>query len=500
MARGKDNPRKRAEEQARKSRNSAAHRSLLRRAQKGGNARSAQSSTGAEGLVDDTAHGGAVDGTGGEAYGHAVEPAPEHQGTHPGEHAAEPADTGYSSDELASDALHHDDPAVSERLPTGELTAPLWLAEGAGDSPEAPADAAKQGTESDQGATASAVSQDSAEGEVAVEDSPPAPARTPERSSVFATWPAVSNMDSRADETAVHAPVEDTAVWGAVGEDSDAPHGGQPATPDSADSSSTPPWAESPEAGASDGDGHGTRRKKSRAAWAVPLTLAGVAVLYIGAQALLSNTVPRGTEVLGLEIGGMSTAEATGAVADAGTAIEAEDLELRVAEETFALPASDAGLAIDADGTVAQVTGFTVAPDRLWAHVAGGGPISPVTAVDEAALADALEIVAVQLDGPAQDAGVTVADGAVDVVPGRASITVDQESSAARLVQAWPAAQAIDLIAETAPPAITDEDAAAFASELESQTVAAPITLVGEDAEATIEPATIASTSTVEAG
>lgn len=236
---------------------------------------------------------------------------------------------------------------------------------------------------------------------------------------------------------------------------------------------------------------------KRRKAWIIPFVIVFLAVMYVGAQALLSNTVPASTQTMGIAIGGMSAVQAEGEVDARASELRAAPLELRVAEQAFELPAADAGLNIDAKATVAQVTGFTLAPDRLWAHIMGGSDIEPVVEVDQEALAQALESAATALDGPAQDAGVTVADGEVTVVPGRSEITVDQATSAQRVAEQWPAAQSIELVAQTADPAITDEDAHAFAEQLETQVFAAPVTLVGDDAEATLEPATIAAHSTV---
>ena len=245
---------------------------------------------------------------------------------------------------------------------------------------------------------------------------------------------------------------------------------------------------------------HSDRPKKGRKAWIIPLVIVFLGVLYAGAQALLSNTVPNSTETTGIAIGGMSASQAEGEVAAHASALKAADLEMKVADQVFMLPAADAGLDIDAQATVAQVTGFTLAPDRLWSHIVGGGELEPVIVVDEEALAGAMESAAAHFDGPAQDAGVKVEDGAVEVVPGRFAVTVDQEGSAALIAEQWPLSQSFELVAEAEAPAITDENAEAFAQDLESQTFSAAVTLEGDDAQAVIEPETIASHSTVITG
>ncbi|MFW7414422.1 VanW family protein [Demequina sp. SO4-18] len=475
MARGKKNAKRQAEEElARSRRNSAAHRSLRRRAQKGAGARSAQVADGTPDQEDLQQPAG----PGGEAV---ESPAPDPESAQPA--SSEQPEVEQDHQSAAEEPEHEPD-----RLPTSELTAPAWLAAGedaASDSPEE-SDSARDGSPADEEpADVDAPRSDEPDQHPAGVDAGPG---APERTSVFSPSSEMPVQHADDDATAVHPAVGDTEVMSPVDAQSDSA------------ATATPPWSASAEQDGADDESRVPSRKRRRAAWAVPLVIALIAVLYVGAQALLSTTVPRGTEVLGLEIGGLSTAAATEEVADAAGGIESADLELRAATESFALPARDAGLSVDVEATLDQVTGFTLAPDRLWAHITGGGPISPETAVDEDSLTDALEAAAVQLDGPAQNAGVTVSDGTVEVVPGRSSVTVDQEASAQRVQTAWPAAQAIDLIADTEPPEITDEDAAAFATELETETFSAPITLVGDDAEATIEPATIAAMSRVEPG
>lgn len=303
-----------------------------------------------------------------------------------------------------------------------------------------------------------------------------------------------AGADADADQTEVFDSVTETTTMAPV---APTPAAAPPAAPAPVQPSRQ---AASSEPAVPQTDDEPKARPKRRKAWIIPFVIVFLAVLYVGAQALLSNTVPTSTETMGIAIGGMSAVQAEGEVDAQATELKAANLELRAAEQVFELPAADAGLDVDAQATVAQVTGFTLAPDRLWAHVMGGTEIEPVVVVDQQALADALESAATHVDGPAQDAGVTVSNGAVTVVPGRSAVTVDQAASAELISEQWPLVQSVELVAETQEPAITDAAAQAFALELESQTFAAPVTLVGDDAQATLDPATMAAHSTVVSG
>ncbi|WP_144276301.1 VanW family protein [Demequina sp. NBRC 110053] len=287
-------------------------------------------------------------------------------------------------------------------------------------------------------------------------------------------------------ETSTAAPWADAA----------APAASPPASPDRSEHGA----AASDATGARETGDHAARpRRKGR--WAiVPLAIVALGVLYVGAQALLSGTVPRETESLGVSIGGMSAAEATGALGDLGDAVASEDLVLETSGLSYTTTAAAAGLAVDADATVDQVTGFTLAPQRLWMHVSGGGHIEPVVTVDQEALDATVAEAAQEVDGPGVDASVSIEGESVEVIPGRPAVEVDQAASAQLVAAAWPGFRTVALVADVMEPDITDADAESFAQTIDQQYLAGPVTLVGDDVETTVEPATVASHATVVTG
>ncbi|WP_297082367.1 VanW family protein [uncultured Demequina sp.] len=497
MARRRQLQRQEAERELARRRNSAAHRSMRRRAAQGKGAHVAPASGApdagapASGAPD----AGATDPgeAGGEAGPEAAAPIEERVPTSelrtPEWLAAAPVAGAAATTAGATNAST----AAAERL-AGSL--PDWVHQDAGSyEPTTPAPSAPDAHESEDQASddqdAVAESSDSA-----------VPALEPEPAPDAAPEPA-PDASPDAAETQIMEPVDagDTAVMPAVA----AGAMGAAAMTESASAASpvqsahgTPgePAATEPSTPVAEAK----PRRRRRALAIVPLVIVALAVLYVGAQALLSGSVPRETETLGLSIGGMSVAEATGAVDARSSDVAGEALTLEAGGLEYETTAGAAGLGVDAEATVAQVTGFTLMPDRLWMHITGGGHIEPVTVVDESELAATMAEAATVIDGAAEDATVSIAGDAVEVVEGRPAVTVDQESSAQLVAAAWPDSQTVALIAEVEDPSITDEDAQAFANTLREVVFAGPITLVGEDVETTVEAATVADHAAVVVG
>ncbi|WP_084106034.1 VanW family protein [Demequina sp. NBRC 110056] len=320
------------------------------------------------------------------------------------------------------------------------------------------------------------------------------------------------DAETAASESSAPAIEESAPATDAVAEPAPASTTAASAPEASSETATTPPWAAAPAAGAaaepasasapsSSGDDGTEAPARRRGRWAiVPLIIVAIGVLYVGAQALLSGTVPRATEALGVSIGGMSTSEATGALDDHVEAAAAEDLVLETTGQSYTTTATAAGLAVDAEATVDEVTGFTLAPQRLWMHIVGGGHLDPVITVDDDALDATVAEAALAIDGPAVDAGVAIAGESIEVVPGRPAIEVDQPASAQLIAAAWPGSQTVELIATVEDPAITDEAAEGFAAALDQELLAGPVTLVGDDVETSVDAATVAEFSSVVAG
>lgn len=266
------------------------------------------------------------------------------------------------------------------------------------------------------------------------------------------------------DETTVIDPVDETAVLPPVEPDAAAPV-----------------------------DEPGPRR---RWLWVVG-ALVLIALIYVGAQAALAGTTPRGTSSLGTDIGGMSAAEAAGELDATAASLAETPVTLGVGEATTVVVPADIGLGVDAEATVAQVTGFTLNPMRLVAHLFGGDEIDPVLEVDDDALEAGVMAAAAQIDSETVDAAVVIEGGVASAQDGAYATHVDQEGAAAILAGQWIEQDELELPATEVAPDVTFEDADAYAAWLNSTVLSGDVTLTGGGTSAVLSPAEFSAGATV---
>ncbi|GIG40396.1 VanW family protein [Cellulomonas phragmiteti] len=225
-----------------------------------------------------------------------------------------------------------------------------------------------------------------------------------------------------------------------------------------------------------------------RSHWPRALAITGGAVallaaLYVGSSYALADQVPRGATVAGVEIGSMSSDEAEQALVDglgdratAAVPVAAQDVQAD-------LDPAAAGLVLDAEATVARLTGVDLTqPVRLWRHVTGVGEQPPVTRVDEEALDDALTQLSGSLTLPPVDGTVVFADGAAFATDAVDGWELDTEGAVAVLAEGWlTAPRPVELPTSAVAPAVSQDEADRALAELAQPLASAPVTVqVGE--------------------
>ncbi|PKQ25883.1 MAG: hypothetical protein CVT64_07535 [Actinobacteria bacterium HGW-Actinobacteria-4] len=220
------------------------------------------------------------------------------------------------------------------------------------------------------------------------------------------------------------------------------------------------------------------RRDRHRRA-KVAVGLASLVVLYVGAQALATVRVAPQTEVMGITIGGLSTADARSLVTEAAVAANEGTFAMTAAGWEYTVAAAEAGLVVDADATMARAAGFTLDPARLWQQLAGAGEIEPVTVVVSSELDGALKQAAQALDREAVNASVVIHEARATAVAGQPAVRVNVEESAQVIEQNWPASDVIELTAQVVAPDVVTEEAERLARNVNDYVFAEPVTLTG---------------------
>jgi vancomycin resistance protein YoaR len=223
----------------------------------------------------------------------------------------------------------------------------------------------------------------------------------------------------------------------------------------------------------------------------VALVLVGA---YVGAAYALADRVPFNTTVAGVDIGGRSADQAVAMLQDeVGTRAE-QPVEVSVGADVDSIDPAEAGLAVDIEGTVERVTGFSLHPTDMWRHVVGAGRLGLTTDIDDTALRAELAEVAERLDTEPREGDVTFPDGIptrTDPFEGRA---VDVAGAAAAVRSMWLGTQGpVPLPADTVSVEVgaADVDAAMVLAEA---AVADSLVVVVGDREVALSPRVFGST------
>jgi len=213
---------------------------------------------------------------------------------------------------------------------------------------------------------------------------------------------------------------------------------------------------------------------------------------YIGAASALADQVPFNSTIGGVSVGGMGSEAAVAKLEEEFAGRATAPIEVSAGEAFDTLEPAAAGLAVDAAGSVADVTGFSLAPSRMWQHIVGAGRVSVDSAVDDAALTAALTDLASRVDTAPVDGAVTFVAAvpqAVTPVPGQ---RVDVAAAASLLSESWlTAAQPIAIPTTEVPPA-ADQAAVDEALTQAASVVSGPVTVRAGGRDVSVAPALFA--------
>jgi vancomycin resistance protein YoaR len=240
------------------------------------------------------------------------------------------------------------------------------------------------------------------------------------------------------------------------------------------------------------------------------LLVAGIVIVVVATGLGLTSVyayagdVPRGTTVLGIDIGAMSRAQAAAAL-EAGLAAHAEELAapvaVQVADASGELDPAGVGLAVDVAATVDRAADGSLNP---LPALLGGRTVAPVIAVDAGLLHEALSEIAADA-GEAMTMPEITFEGTEPVAtypePG---LGLDPEQSVEALAAAWPSLEGgggqwrqpavVPIPLVEINPVTTAEDVDRLLAELARPAVAAPVTVtVTEGSSFEIAPEAIAA-------
>ncbi|HEX2357588.1 MAG TPA: VanW family protein [Micromonosporaceae bacterium] len=232
-------------------------------------------------------------------------------------------------------------------------------------------------------------------------------------------------------------------------------------------------------------------RPRPAAALAASVAVLAAAV-GVGAAVAYAGDVPRGTTVLGIDLGGKSRAEAARSLRaglDARQDRVTAPVKVRVGEQATQFEPADIGLAVDVDATVDAAI---KAGRNPLAGLFGAYEVDPVVTLDGARLAAALRPVA-------DKAGQTMVMPAIEFEgttpkavypkPGRG---VSEAQAADAVAGGWLRTDEIEIPLRDINPVTTAADVDRLLNELARPAVAAPVAVTTPKGQLTVGPAAIA--------
>jgi len=225
------------------------------------------------------------------------------------------------------------------------------------------------------------------------------------------------------------------------------------------------------------------------------LTPAAAVVVLAGAYGvdllLSSGDIPRHTVVAGVEIGGLSPADAARTLEkELGPQVSA-DHTVTAGEFSTTLTPATAGITLDVDATVDAVDDQPLNPWTRLTSFFSDRTVEPVLDTDRTALDAQLDAIALQVDVAPVEASIAFDGTTPSLVAPADGKALDRDGAEEAITDALASgadpADPIDLPVAVAHPRVAADEAQRVLDETVTPALAAPVTLVSDDGATSVE-------------
>jgi vancomycin resistance protein YoaR len=235
-------------------------------------------------------------------------------------------------------------------------------------------------------------------------------------------------------------------------------------------------------------------RSRRRPLLIVAALVAVLALVYVADLFLSSGSVPRGATVAGVQVGGLSLADAEQRLRTEIEPRTTVPVEVTVGEVSTQIDPTTAGLAVDWAGTLARAGEQPLNPITRITSFFTQRELGVATTVDRAAVDGALGelgpiVDRLPVEGTVRFEGTTPV--AVDPVPGQ---QLDKPAAVDVLARDWASGRPVALPLIPLPALTTAEDVATAIEDVAGPAVSGPVTVIGEGgSRGTLTPDVIAA-------
>jgi len=226
-----------------------------------------------------------------------------------------------------------------------------------------------------------------------------------------------------------------------------------------------------------------------RAALRLLVALVVLGGVYYGLATFLGRHVASNTSVSGIAIGGMSPGEATVTLQRVLASKASRPIHLEAPSRTVDIDPDTAGLAVDLKATLADLSGFTLNPTTLWAHLTEGEDEPLKISVDRTKLTAALTAAARSVDVPVKEGSITFTGGKATAVVSVAGQAVKVEESADAVAAVWPGQQTVAAVMGVTQPKVSADEIARATKEFATPAMSAAVKVVVGRTTVVLQPA-----------
>lgn len=220
------------------------------------------------------------------------------------------------------------------------------------------------------------------------------------------------------------------------------------------------------------------RRKGLVVATIVAVLAVLVGGAYVVGYLMAGDKTPKNASVDGVAIGGLGHDEAVAKLAaELGDGFNTPITLTADGTSATVVPA-ESGMTVDFDATVSNAgAGKSWNPTHIWNVLSGGGPLEPVTVVDENQVTATMATIAPKFEVAGKDATIRLDGIKVVTTPSVQKATLDQQAAAALVIDAWRTQNTVTAPLLLEDPAITSDEVDKVKVEYADKALSGPVTV-----------------------
>ncbi|WP_347040180.1 peptidoglycan binding domain-containing protein [Glutamicibacter halophytocola] len=190
----------------------------------------------------------------------------------------------------------------------------------------------------------------------------------------------------------------------------------------------------------------------------------------------------------------MNSDEARAEIERVVSPLAQEPIEVKINGKDYTVDPAKAGLSLNVDGTVKDLTSYVVNPVKLYERLAGDYEVIPELNVDQQKLSEQIEALAKKANAEVTEGKIEFADGAAKLSKPVDGVVLDNEAAIEKFSEDWSiAGPPIELPAEVVKPQISSDTLQKFYDDQVKSLLKGDVELVSGDKKASLSPASIAA-------